>query len=100
MLIEQTTSYKVSFNFPGILLNTITEDISQVEVHGYAQKVFSLLRDNFRPQLISFTKYSNCILITTKITNSKKNSLVNKLALLWYFSGRFYVGEWSDNQHS
>lgn len=96
MLIEQANQIRASFLFPDILLNTISEAIAQPQVHDYAQKVFSAMRNSMNTQLISFKKFANCILVTTKVPKSeRKKAKAEKAALLWYYSGRFYVGGWT-----
>ena len=70
MLIEQQ-DIKVTFQFPDLLLNTITEAISQQEVHEYAQTVFGAVRKGISTQLISFKKFSNCFLVTTKVRKAE-----------------------------
>jgi len=60
-----------------------------------AQKVFSTISPSFKPQLLSLKKYSNCILITTKAPKETNHvEKANKIAILWYFSGKFYIGGW------
>ena len=48
-------------------------------------------------QLISFKKFSNCILVTTKVPKcDRSKTKADKFAILWYYTGRFYAGGWND----
>ena len=42
-------------------------------MHILAQKLFSNIIPNFKPQLLSLKKYINCILITAKVPKETKN---------------------------
>lgn len=49
--------------------------------------------------MLNFKKFTNCVLATINLPESQqKPGKYDKAAILWYYTGHFYIGKWKSGK--